>query len=638
MNNSFVEFQRFLDNHEYRTNVAVTNLFFEVTVYRALLVEEDRKEQIAKETIAWGAKLPSLAETLTYFQSYVNKRDAGVAPITNTSPPATANSQPPTADGSITSAPANPVAFSLDDDDPQELAAYRTVMAEEGATIAEKLQRLCTRGSAMLFTRPPLEDFIPPHDEVNVVDPPQEPTPLTIAMLRDHRNKNLPSTKMHFGLALGTIVQNPMLARQVQKASGPANKKKSLLPWRGKKEGANNPSDEVEMIRTAEDGTILPSSETPTFGVNDCVFSGGEVILASVDHVSENVLHCKPSLVDEHTCHVDSTHIYTFTISLSDKDPNAAPVMASSKFRTAVMVKMFAGLLKNTLRASRRFEPGALQTQANEERNNQILLKQAIMNQLQHQHRQTTSRGLGSGKVGHSTHAHGTNASSFTPAPEVPGTMRLHVMGVIESVFNIPQDSLFVRYRFLLPDGCVEDKQANLMAGLPPSLAGPITSQLAWASRIRDEDYILRTMHTFNLPLELHATLPVTSTTPVRLIMSFYSKGSGGDYFQTAEGYAQQTMPMFAGSYNFEVLLWRPKPTAYEYLKSVFIGGSPRLADEEDVAIPAHVMDGYASRAGLQTESTGWVKLKINIISHMKPETDVDDRLAKKAAERAKRP
>eukprot|EP00744_Colponema_vietnamica_P022147 GILI01031773.1.p1 GENE.GILI01031773.1~~GILI01031773.1.p1 ORF type:complete len:160 (+),score=41.81 GILI01031773.1:26-505(+) len=156
-------------------------------------------------------------------------------------------------------------------------------------------------------------------------------------------------------------------------------------------------------------------------------------------------------------------------------------------------------------------------------------------------------------------------------------------------------------------------------------------------SRIRDEDFIMRTMHTFNLPLELHTTLPINSTTPIRLIMSFYSKGSGGDYFQTAEGYAQQTIPMFAGSYNFEVLLWRPKPTAYEYLKSVFIGGSPRLADEEDVAIPAHVMDGCASRAGLQTESTGWVKLTVNIISHMKPESEEDDRLSKKAASRAQR-
>ena len=742
-------FQRFLDNHEYRTAVPVQSLFFEVTVKRAPLTDEAATVLIAQEVVGWGTKLPSLAETLFDYQQMAARREDMARGIV------AAGGEP----SQLSDA-------SLEEEDPSGMAAYRLVSRTEGSTAQERMANVCRSGPSILFTRPPAEEFIPPHDAMNVVDPPQPPTPLTIAMLRDHRNRNAPNTRMHFGIALGTImplppglrgtaaamhgvrgaVQHPDALREHNEAKSKAEseaekqrrkaekaeqkqkekdekkakkeeEKRKKKEKEGKKkegdtaadddsddddkeeggrdilgarsrssvtnadggedmsspnprraENARRPpaTDEVEMLHTDGDGNITTfAGGADNSTLSDYCFVGQEIIMASVDNVGENAMHCKPSLADEHTCFVDSEYIYTFTITITDRDPTvrpASPPRAASvagptmggTVRSAMMVRMFANMMKSTVRASRRFAEATgvgasiavgnnyIQSNAKEERDRQTLLKQAILNRMRQQKvagaaslaAAAKANNIG-GPTGGANNANKRpgDAPTFAPPPEQKSMMRIHVMGTIESTFNIDQDSLFVRFRFLLPDGCVEDSAANIRGGLPPSLAGPTTSQLAWASRIRDEDFVFRTMHTFNQPLELHATLPVNSPTPIRLIMSFYSKGSGGDYFQTAEGYGQQTIPMFAGTYNFEVLLWRPKPTAYEYLKSVFIGGTPRLADDEDVAIPAHVMDGCASRSGLQTESTGWARLKINILSHSRPD-GADDRFAAKAKTR----
>eukprot|EP00658_Telonema_sp_P-2_P056925 TRINITY_DN45393_c0_g1_i1.p1 TRINITY_DN45393_c0_g1~~TRINITY_DN45393_c0_g1_i1.p1 ORF type:complete len:244 (-),score=36.78 TRINITY_DN45393_c0_g1_i1:269-1000(-) len=194
------------------------------------------------------------------------------------------------------------------------------------------------------------------------------------------------------------------------------------------------------------------------------------------------------------------------------------------------------------------------------------------------------------------------------------------VLGHIESTQDVIADSLFVRYQFVLPDGCREDSEINTLAGLNASYATtPVTSQLSFASLIKDRDYNYKTRQVFNLPFELHVTMPVLSPSPVRLVLAFFSKGSGGSHHHSVAGYTQITIPVHSGHHEMEGLMWRPKLSAYEYLKSMFIGGSPQLADErEDVAIPAHVMDGYSSRLGLQTESTGSAQVKLMVIAHSK--------------------
>ena len=593
------QFERFPDNVQYRTQVAVQNLFFDVTLYRAPLNDEAHKEVLGRQVVAWGAKVLSLEETVANLRRFLERREAMHGDTL----------------------------IAAEEEDTAGMAAYTAVMEAPGDTIEARIRNYVELGPKQLFTRPPVEDFVDLAEETNVVEPPQPVTPLTIRELRSHRGTNTPNTKMYIAMGLGAI-QPPLPRSPPQHAEGEGS---------GDAAAAPPPIVDVPLGRMS--------------------WVGREVVLCTLDMLGDNELHCKPRPGKEHVCHVDSSHIYSFRMELCSSDPtdDGASLISGGTFRSVVLARTFANLLQETLRASRKLDSAVMRHTEKEDAEKRQLLRQAIMNRMTRAQRSSSlgynaaggsvmgrsesgskmntprghaplsarSRAIQTTKTmsnGVITSAVMANGMVFTPAPQQEGLTRLHVLGHIETTKDVIADSLFVRYQFVLPDGCREDSEINLHSGLSPSFAlEPVTSQLTFASLIKDRDYNYKPQHIFNLPFELHVTMPVLSPSPVRLVLAFFSKGSGGTHYQSVAGYSQITIPVHSGHHTVEGLLWRPKPTAYEYLKSVFIGGAPQLADErDDVGIPAHVMNGISSRLGLQTESTGSVQVSMMVIAHSK--------------------
>jgi hypothetical protein len=588
-------FERFPDNTQYRTKVAVQHLFFDVSLYRAPLNDEAHKELLGRQVVAWGAKALSPEETLVNLRRFIDRRA--------------------TMQGDVLTA--------AEEDDTMGSSAYKAVMETAGDTVEARIRNYVELGHRQLFTRPPVENFVDLAEETNVVEPPQPVTPLTIMELRSKQGSAIPSTKMYICLGLGTI--HPPLSHTAVRVGG---------------------------VSVVQEG---PINDVPLNGMS---WVGGEVVLCALDMVGENELHCKPRPGKEHVCHVDASYVYSFRMELCSTDPTEDLNVTASgggTFRSAVLARTFANLLQETLRASRKLDSAVMRQTERDDAEKRQLLRQAIMNRMTRSQR-SSSHGYDSagGVIGRSpsgsrgvtprgphavplsarsraqvtktmsngvvTSAVMPNGVVFTPFSPYEGHTRLHIMGHIETTKDVIADSLFVRYQFVLPDGCTEDSEINTLAGLNPNYATtPVTSQLTFASLIKDQDYNYKTRHVFNLPFELHVTMPVLSPSPVRLVMAFFSKGSGGSHHQSVAGYTQITIPVHSGHHEMEGLLWRPKLSAYEYLKSMFIGGAPQLADErEDVAIPAHVMNGYSSRLGLQTESTGSAQVNLMVISHSK--------------------
>lgn len=322
-------------------------------------------------------------------------------------------------------------------------------------------------------------------------------------------------------------------------------------------------------------------------------FVGGEVVLCSMFPIAgDGRFSARPSLEATHTAFVDLKTILTFRVELvAPKDEDGAG-LALAAVGSSIDLKRLRAVA-----AAAASDEGNMKQR-------RVLLRQAV--------------GTGDAtRVEHANH--------FTPLP-LHKLARLHIFGTIERATGILDDTLFLKCTWMLPDNWTPDQVTN--DELAAAHDEQIESQLSYASLVRDVGGELVTSHTFNVPFNAHLIgRPFGGA--VRLAVELFSLGSNADQFQSACGYGQITLPAIPGNYcAAEVLLWAPKPTASETLKSIFVGGAPSLANVADAVLRwrrGSTSSGTNSRAGLHSVPTGKLHVRFHVAMQAGPESQTSE-------------
>ncbi|RNF17543.1 uncharacterized protein Tco025E_04778 [Trypanosoma conorhini] len=175
---------RFQSAQQYVSQLPLRRLSFCVTLWRALLVEENHTEMLCSVTVPWDGKLFSPAEKLEMTRAVAAEATSGGG------------------------APASPG----DAANAAELQAIRLQLLQgngdavpDAAQAAAELRRHLEKSAAALFTHTSSEDYICEAEEDCPVDPPQDPSPLAAVILRHYHAQHQKSNKMYFMLAIGGI-------------------------------------------------------------------------------------------------------------------------------------------------------------------------------------------------------------------------------------------------------------------------------------------------------------------------------------------------------------------------------------------------------------------------------------------------
>jgi hypothetical protein len=430
-----------------------------------------------------------------------------------------------------------------------------------GATCAEQLNSFCATGTNMFFTHPTAADFINLDEERSPVEPEQPVTPLTQAVLRRHQREHQPSKTMYLMLSVGGVFVAPGA-------------------------DANNPQN--------------------------ARWAGRDLVICCLTSTEDDTAFiAKPCLHETHTLLVDGRTIWTFLVEAIEGAVAApTPSLARPEIGAAIR-RVGSSVTDHAVFASR--DESERRTFLRQVISRRRVASATATSDLQNE---DSFRGLLSRH-----HAEKVPRAPFTAEPPF-GLARFHFLGNIKQCIGVAAGSVRIKLTVVLPDGCRADTDGNAKAGVTHQT--DLVSQLAYAALINDwKSCAPEVMHVFNMPFEVHCVQSPVTAAPVRLAATLVSLGPGGDSVESTVGYGCITLCNLPGSHKLEIPLWRPKPTGREFLKSIFVGGSPSLVEISDI-IHQPMQAGVGAKTGLHVESVGVLKVECMTIAQVWSETGTD--------------
>jgi hypothetical protein len=459
----------------------------------------------------------------------------------------------------------------------------------------------------VLFTRPPIEAFTNPLDMVSEVSPPQaEPTPLNIFVSQARRGP-APGEKAEPDADPAEQDKKEKKEKKEKKAS----KKEKKADAKGNTEVSHLHRNALHLMWAEGDATVRDQG--------NIAWRGDERVLMSLLEGAGGHFVAKPSLNERHVLAVTTRHITTYLIAIAAPSVGRPAVTETPRRALAALPPAVADSVVNSLSASS-VAPGADSKddsalsvdEAADRARRLVLLKQMLVQA------DNADDDVGADSALSTTHFR-------LPHPD-RRKVRAHYFGTVGIVSGVQHDELFLRLSFVFASGCTTDVDGNRASGVVCP-AAPLTSQTAFAARMLDQSddgHAHVTQHCFNFPFEQHVVLPEHHVSPPRLVIEVWSAQG---HWQAFEGYGLVTLPPAPGARSMSSGLWRPSMQGRETAKTAYFGGSSSLVDVTDAAIPYEKRaDGVelpsvtcASRAGLQSESTGAVSVEWMCITQQKP-------------------
>lgn len=196
---------------------------------------------------------------------------------------------------------------------------------------------------------------------------------------------------------------------------------------------------------------------------------------------------------------------------------------------------------------------------------------------------------------------------------EVPSAdmLRLLVYGEIESAKDFEYDDLYLHFFVDLPRNWSAERQ----------------QRLSWVTqtcttKVEGRDDVAHFSFPFDFQLfykdEAIKEEDRESIPHFPLLMIEVLSLDSWHRFRT-EGYTYLPIPSHPGVYKETINCWRPiGKSVVSELRRFFIGGSPELEDQTYTAIPSTFEGSRLSKFGFRTETTGSVKLRLNVMLQSK--------------------
>ncbi|CAD2220804.1 Ciliary basal body-associated, B9 protein, putative [Angomonas deanei] len=369
----------------------------------------------------------------------------------------------------------------------------------------------------------------------------------------------------------------PVILRQHRKDHQPNHNMFFMWASGGLKGGPDSPDDPLEWV-------------------------GEERVMCTVmSEKDEKFFSARPPLNSFHTLLVDSSHIYSFKLEANFTEESRVDPIAPLAVGEGVEV-LAAEINHNN----------AILYAADEN-------KEAARNQLKEAIR-ILSGDSNAQKPAERSAALQTvvplKSKDFVAAPD-KGRRRIFVYGVVERCLGIDQDCVFLKCQ-LLDENHPSGRGETLDGQCAPTLEGEgiiFTTQLSYAGRIIKDDFFVQVDHVFGVPFEYCYEDRLLPTSPLRLNITAYTEGAGGDGIQSPVGYCSVSLPTnVPGRHTVIGQLWTPKLTGKEFLMSTLIGGRPSLVDARQAGPPLDHRTGISSKEGMMTNNAGSVRVTVNIM------------------------
>eukprot|EP00796_Vickermania_ingenoplastis_P009746 gene9746-6834_t len=297
-----IDFNRFASSQRYYCAVPLEKIALRVTITRALIVEENHIETVADTIIPWNAKVFSPSEQIATWNKLRNvlksrqsSRSSAAGGRSPSPPPGARDSRSPASPGSMSSL---------------QSSLFHC------PTPKELLHEL-SQPRAWLFTRPSGEDYIDVRQEECPVLPPQGASRLAPVILRRHRYEHLPSNNFYIAWADGITSCKSSAAALADAAA--------LAAGQAERAGPQRPSNALTPSSASVSRPTAPSQASGGTGSSSSAadedlelhWEGEEYIFCTI-RMEQSELRAyftaKPTLFEEHTLRVDSSHIYRFRI------------------------------------------------------------------------------------------------------------------------------------------------------------------------------------------------------------------------------------------------------------------------------------------------------------------------------------
>ncbi|TPX78252.1 hypothetical protein CcCBS67573_g00462 [Chytriomyces confervae] len=182
--------------------------------------------------------------------------------------------------------------------------------------------------------------------------------------------------------------------------------------------------------------------------------------------------------------------------------------------------------------------------------------------------------------------------TTFQRPPSEPG-LRLIIMGEISSVQNFFGETIYIHYLVDLAEGwSVEGGQLPLLSAYTQCSSGSFNKELhAWEA-----------IFSFPLEAELISLKGCKPTIP-----------NGPAFISRSAPWTVGTGIQSLGCYDLSVPTWKPVTSPYAQMKSLLVGGSAELDDITYDAVPFGHTGPKLNKYGFQTETSGSIRVKLNL-------------------------
>eukprot|EP00672_Neobodo_designis_P007057 CAMPEP_0174869018 /NCGR_PEP_ID=MMETSP1114-20130205/67102_1 /TAXON_ID=312471 /ORGANISM="Neobodo designis, Strain CCAP 1951/1" /LENGTH=615 /DNA_ID=CAMNT_0016104251 /DNA_START=42 /DNA_END=1885 /DNA_ORIENTATION=- len=547
--------ERFLDPYFYVSKrELVSHLTFEVTMWRARVQDEESRQLCATQNIRWGERRPGPRDLCNMAKD--SRHDDTIYSFLSTHQGNTAH----------------------DRLEQWLTAPYHDLPAMENP----EADAISATTTLHVFTRTEQDGFVNADELECEVHPPMEPTPLALLEVYGSpemvqartgnagaSGKPTPGTAATPGAQAGADTADPASPATAAAgganggAAGPGTSPDVSGVSDQPAGGVNNRRDRFYIL--AAEGAATFKADTPP------AWRGREMVLTTLQELSDGQFIAKPSLGETHVLKVDDEFVVSYRVSLVGHEHHDVhrPVDEEPANRSFVN----AAALASRSIATKSTVPPELQSEALEKQRRVTILRQLV----------ATTGHIPRSSAGPSVDTDADAVAKFTLPPPSSARQRVHFFGTVESSEGLEHTSAFLKLEFVLPiSGFEIDADVNRKSGV--AFRPELVSQTAVACRYRTPENIYVTGHHFNMPFELHGIADLPTPVVPRVVVSAWSQES--ESRQALLGYGVLTLAPQPGMHRKTIDLWHPTLYGRETLRSVFVGGSVSLVDAESAAIP----------------------------------------------------